>query len=322
MKAFLTRVTYKTDMVKQTLADAGVSFSMYEKDQVCPRSLLLQQAAEADAILTHTEDNIDAEFFAAASPRLKIIANMGIGFSNIDLEAASAKGIIVTNTPVEQAFDATAEATVALLVSVARRIPTLHHQRISSGQELNPSFLNPTSVAIRNKTCGIVGLGRIGARVAKMMHKGFDNQILYYDAINNSQADQEWGAQRVELDALLQRSDFICVNIPLMAATKNLVSAEKIALVKGNAVFINAARDGIVDEAALVKRLNNGELHGAGLDVYTDEVNNICYDNIALTAHLANFEDEAYTAMSQTVANNVVAVLNQQTALTPVNQVA
>ena len=320
MKAFLTRFTYKTDEVIHLLAKAGIELEVYDKDEVCPRVLLLEKAAEVDALLSHTEDLIDQEVFTAGGERLKVVANMGIGFSNIDLDAATANGVVVTNTPVDEAFDATAEATVALLISVARRIPTLHHQRIVAGEELNPSFLSPTCIAIRNKTCGIVGLGRIGTRVGKMMHEGFKNRILYYDAFNNTEAESDFGAKRVELDELLKTCDFICVNIPLSDATKNLISADKVALIKSKAVFVNAARDGIVDEASLVERLNKGELHGAGLDVYTDKVNEIAYDNIALTAHLANFEDEAYTAMSMAVVNNAIEVLAGRSALTQVNR--
>lgn len=320
MNAFLTRPTFNTPKLQQMLADAGIELEVRDNPDVCPKNLLIEKSLQVDALLTHTEDAIDRALLETAknSGRLKVVSNMGIGFSNIDIETAKKLNIAVTNTPTEEAFEATAEATVALLLSIARRIPALHTERTSLTEDPAPSFSRPTAVSVRNKVTGIVGMGRIGSRVAKTMHHGFNNQIIYYDIANKPELDRDIHSQLVKLDYLMAHSDFICVNMPLNKHTKNLVNADMIALMHNKATFINTARAGLVDEQALIDRLNSGSLHGAGLDVYSSAVNTIAESNIALTSHFANFEDQAYNAMTDLVANNVISTLKNNTPITPV----
>lgn len=320
MKAFLTRETYNTPMLTEMLLAAGIELEVRSEPSVCPPEILEQKIGQVDALLTHTEDNIDRALLSKASPRLKVVANMGIGFSNIDVSAAREQGISVTNTPTDEAFAATAEATVAMLLSIARRIPALHVERSAMDCDPDPSFLRPTATSVRDKVVGIVGMGRIGSRVAKIMHGGFDNRIQYFDLFPKPELETAIGARQVDLATLMQSSDFIVVNMPLSEQTRGLVSAEMIALMPNHATFINTARSELVDEEALVARLNAGSLHGAGLDVYGPAVNHITADNIALTSHFANFEDQAYTDMTQLVANNVIAMLTTGRALTPVTE--
>ncbi|WP_339891479.1 NAD(P)-dependent oxidoreductase [uncultured Alteromonas sp.] len=319
MNVFLTRPLFNTKLLKSRLADQGITLTTTDSDDICPPAALLEQAQHADALITHTEDTIDAALIAQLPPSVKLIANYGIGFSNIDIDAAREKGILVTNTPTDEAFHATAEATVALLVSIARQIPALNTERRAMKQDPAPSFQRPTAVSIRNKVTGIVGLGRIGSRVAQMMHHGFKNTIIYFDLYENEQMESELGARKVALDTLMQTADFICVNMPLSEQTNNLVSADLINMMKPDAVFVNTARAELVNEQALISHLNADKLHGAGLDVYSDNVNDINVDNVALTSHFANFEKEAYTAMTNLVADNVIGYLNQAQAVTPVN---
>lgn len=319
MKVFLTRPVYNTPLVTEKLKAMGIELICPEQDVICPMDVLKQYMALADGFITHTEDTIDANLLSYASNKLKIIANCGIGFSNIDVDAAREKGITVTNTLVEEAFDATVEATVALVVSIARRIPALHVERSSLDADPESSFLRPTAVSIRSKTTGIIGLGRIGVRVAKMMHQGFNNQILYYDLFSNEEAEKSLRAKQVSLDKLMAESDFVCVNMPLSEKSKGLVSAKHIGLLKDSATFINTARAGLIDETALINRANAGKLHGIGLDVYSPQVNQITFDNCALTSHFANFENEAYTAMSQLIVDNVIGVLKDNKPITAVN---
>lgn len=309
MKAFLTRETYNTEMLRQMLADNGIELECRAEDSICPKELIAEKMGDVDALLTHTEDEIGANLIAQSSEKLKVIANMGIGFSNIDTMAAQAKNIAVTNTPVEEAFEATAEASVAMLLSIARRIPALHVERARLRKDPNPSFLRPTATSVRNKVTGIIGMGRIGSRVAKIMHSGFNNKIIYYDHHRKEDLELAFGAKKVELDELARSADFICINAPLNQETQGLVSADIINKIKPGSTVINTARGELIDEQALIKRLNNGSLHGAGLDVYGPSVNDISAENVALTSHFANFEDEAYTAMTRTVANNVIAAL-------------
>lgn len=319
MNVFLTRPTYNTEELAARLKKNGISLEVYSVDNICPREILEQKIAQVDGLITHTEDVIDETLLALASPNLKIIANMGIGFSNIDIDCACNQGITVTNTPTDEAFDATAEATVAILLSVARRIPALHSERVSLSSDPEPSFLRPTAVSVRNKTTGMIGIGRIGSRVARIMHEGFGNEILYYDAYSKPELEQELNACKVSLIELMSKSDFICINMPLNENSKGLVSADLIKSVKSNATIINTARAELIDEAALIKHFNNGQLHGIGLDVYSDCVSEITGENFALTSHFSNFEDLAYGKMTDLVGQNIVACLSGKPALTPVN---
>lgn len=320
MKAFLTRPTYNTPMLAEMLLAEGIELEVRSEPSVCPEDILKKKITEVDALLTHTEDNINESLLELASSNLKVISNMGIGYSNIDVSAASTRGIAVTNTPTEEAFEATAEATVAMLLSVARRIPALHMERKGMSCDPDPSFLRPTATSVREKVTGIIGMGRIGSRVAKTMHLGFDNQILYYDGFSKPELESSLGARQVSLSELMETSDFIVVNMPLSKDSHGLVNAEMINLMQDHATFINTARSELIDEEALVARLNAGTLHGAGLDVYGNAVNNITAENIALTSHFANFEDRAYTDMTQLVAKNVIATLTTGHALTPVKE--
>ncbi|TXS91245.1 D-glycerate dehydrogenase [Parahaliea maris] len=320
MKAFLTRETYDTPLLAEKLSVAGIDLEVRTDSSVCPREVLEQQVSRVDALLTHTEDEIDADLLSRAAPQLRVVANMGIGFSNIDVAAARARGVIVTNTPTEEAFEATAEATVAILLSVARRIPALHVERRALTCDPDPSFLRATATSVRGKTLGIVGMGRIGSRVARIMHGGFGNRIQYFDLVAKPELEEALGARRVDLPTLMRSSDLIAVNMPLSQQTRNLISAEMIDLMQDHATFVNTARGELVDEPALVARLNAGKLHGAGLDVYGPAVDDIQFDNIALTSHFANFEDQAYTAMTTLVADNVVSALTTGQALTPVKE--
>lgn len=319
MNVFLTRPLFNTPLLQARLSEAGITLITTNSNDICSSSELLEQIQNVDAIITHTEDSIDADLIEKMPATIKLIANYGIGFSNIDVEAATKKGIQITNTPTEEAFHATAEATVALLVSIARQIPALSAERKAMTTDPEPSFQRPTAVSIRNKVTGVIGLGRIGSRVAQMMHYGFKSTIIYYDLYSNEAMEEDVKAKKVPLEELMRTADFICVNMPLSEQTHDLVSTDMLALMKPEAVLINTARAGLVNEDALIARLNAGKLHGAGLDVYSDKVNNITAENVALTSHFANFEKEAYTAMTNLVADNIIGYLNNNKSVTPVN---
>lgn len=318
MKLFITRPIPADSLEK--LTSAGITVDTYEKDETCPREVLLKRVIGVNAIISQTDDDINEVVLTAAGDSLKIVANYGVGFSNIDLESTKKHNVVVTNTPVEAAFDATAEATVCLLTAVAKRIPYLHWYKKVKQTDPEYSPIGNMGVSLRNKVCGIVGMGNIGSRVARIMHKGFNNHIIYYDIPSRPELEQELSASKTSLDTLMKEADFICVNLPYLPTTKNLVNQEMIALIKSNAIFVNTARTGIVDDQALVKRINSGEIHGAGLDIYTDAVDNLKEDaNVALTAHMANLEKEAFSAMADCCLDNILAVLTGRQPLTPVN---
>lgn len=217
---------------------------------------LREHAAEADALLTLLTDRVDAELIAAA-PKLKVVANYAVGYDNVDVDAASARGIAVGNTP-DALTEATADLAFALLMASARRITeAAAFARSGQWQTWEPSaFLGAD---VYGKTIGIIGLGRIGQAVARR-GAGFGMEVLTTET-----RDQH------NLEHLLQRSDFVSIHLPLTPGTRNLIGAKAFALMKPTAILINTARGPIVDREALAHALTTGQIAGAALDVTTPE---------------------------------------------------
>jgi glyoxylate reductase len=269
----------------------------------------MEKAKNVDALATLLSDKMDAEVFDAA-PNLRIIAQMAVGFDNIDVQEATKRGIYVTNTP-EVLTDTTADFAWALLMAVARRVVEAD-KYVRTGQwkvGWHPSMMLGRDV--HGTTIGIVGAGRIGYTVAKRA-KGFDMKILYYDVIPRPEMEKEMGAKRVGLDELLKESDFVSIHVPLMRETYHLINAEKLKLMKRTAYLINNARGPIIDEKALYQALKEGIIAGAGLDVFEQEPTSIDnpllkLDNIVAAPHISSASYETRSKMAEMVAENLVA---------------
>jgi len=274
-----------------------------------PKKVIIEKAKNVDALATLLSDKMDAEVFDAA-PNLRIIAQMAVGFDNIDVQEATRRGIYVTNTP-EVLTDTTADFAWALLMAVARRVVEAD-KYVRTGQwkvGWHPSMMRGRDVY--GTTIGIVGAGRIGYAVAKRA-KGFDMKVLFYDVIPRPEMEKELGAKRVELDELLKESDFVSIHVPLMKETYHLMNAEKLKLMKKTAYLINNARGPIVDEKALYEALKEGRIAGAGLDVFEQEptpVDNqlLKLDNIVAAPHISSASHETRSKMAEMVAENLVA---------------
>ena len=274
-----------------------------------PKKVIIEKAKNVDALATLLSDKMDAEVFDAA-PNLRIIAQMAVGFDNIDVQEATRRGIYVTNTP-EVLTDTTADFAWALLMAVARRVVEAD-KYVRTGQwkvGWHPSMMRGRDVY--GTTIGIVGAGRIGYAVAKRA-KGFDMKVIFYDVIPRPEMERELGAKRVELDELLKESDFVSIHVPLMKETYHLMNAEKLKLMKKTAYLINNARGPIVDEKALYEALKEGRIAGAGLDVFEQEptpVDNqlLKLDNIVAAPHISSASHETRSKMAEMVAENLVA---------------
>lgn len=231
------------------------------------RGQIMEGLREAQAAICTLTERIDREVLDVA-PHLRVIANYAVGYDNIDLEAAKAKGIVVANTP-DVLTEATADLTWALLLALARRVPEGHwlvQQGAWTGWE--PTQLLGAEVS--GKTLGIIGMGRIGQAVARRA-LGFNMPVLYssHRAVGQPSQGQSW--RRVSLEELLSSSDFISLHVPLTPETHHLIGANELKLMRPTAYLINTARGPIIDEAALVEALREGRLAGAGLDVYEQE---------------------------------------------------
>ena len=320
MKVFVTRNIPAIGLDK--LKTAGHDVIVSEKDGALTHEELTAQLSteNPDAVLCLLTDKITGDVFDRA-PNAKIFANYAVGFDNIDLEEAKKRGVAVTNTP-DVLTEAVAEHAVALILSVGRRIVE-SDQFLRSGQYegWDPTLL--LGMEFKGKKLGIVGCGRVGQRVAEIMHKGFGMNILYNDQRPNDQLESELGAEFVpELDDLLTEADVVSIHLPATPDTLHLFSEARLAKMKKTALLINTARGSIIDEAALAKALASGAIASAGLDVFENEPNVhpglLSLSNVIVTPHTASATKEARDRMSVMAADNIIAVLDGQSPLNSV----
>ena len=321
MKIFVTRKIPEVGLTK--LETAGHEVVVSDKDGVLtPEELVERLKAEnPDAVLCLLTDKIDGEIFDAA-PNAKIFANYAVGFDNIDLKEAKQRQIVITNTP-DVLSEAVAEHTVALVLAIARRIvESDRFMRDGHYQGWGPLLLLGTE--LKGKTLGIVGCGRIGQRVAEIMHHGFGMKISYYDRQKNETLDSELSATFApELDELLKTADVISLHLPLTKDTKHLINSARMGLMKSSSLLINTARGAIIDESALAEALQAGTIAGAALDVFENEPavhpELLPLANVILSPHIASATVEARNEMSIVAANNILAILNGESPLNPID---
>lgn len=271
------------------------------------RAALLPAIADVDAVIVRSATMIDAEALAAAT-RLKVVARAGVGLDNVDVPAATAKGVLVVNAPTSNIVSA-AEHAVALLLAVARRVPQAAAS-LRAGQWKRSAF---TGVEITDKTVGVVGLGRIGVLFAQRM-SAFGTRLIAYDPYVPAARAAQIGVKLVTLDELLRESDFISIHLPKTAETVGLIGERELALCKPGVVIINAARGGLLDEHALAQALKEGRVGGAGLDVYATEPCTdsplFAFDNVVATPHLGASTIEAQDKAGLAVARSVRLALS------------
>lgn len=324
MKILVTRPI--PDHGIRLLNEAGHDVDVYEKDEVMPRAELLKRVKGVDALLSLLNDKIDEEVFHAAGKKLKIVANYAVGFDNVDLKAAAARKIPVTNTPATEVSETVAEHTFTLMLTLAHRVVEADaYARANRYKGWGPNLF--LGADVYGKTLGIVGLGRIGMAVAERAVKGFKMKCVYADMKPNATFEKEYGATRMPLDHLLQISDFVTLHVPLLPSTRHLISTEQFALMKKTAYLVNTARGPIVDEKALLRALMTKRIAGAALDVFecepaidcdlTDKLELKHQANAILTPHTASATIEARQAMSRVAGENILAVLSGKPPINP-----
>ncbi|MGH7517942.1 MAG: 2-hydroxyacid dehydrogenase [Gemmatimonadales bacterium] len=263
----------------------------------------------ADGLLPTVTDKLTAEVLAADPLRTKIVANFGVGFNNIDVQAAKARGIAVSNTP-DVLTDATADIAITLLLMVARRAGEGdRHVRAGAWTGWRPTHMLGRMVS--GKTLGLIGMGRIARAVARRAHHGFGMRVLYTDPYPPpAEIAAELGAEaRSSVDEVLAESDFVSLHCPATPETRHLMNAERLGRMKPGAYLVNSARGDVVDEAALVEALRGGRLAGAGLDVYEREPQVptalLTMENVVLLPHLGSATEETRVAMGLRALENL-----------------
>ncbi len=279
-------------------------------DRPMDRKQVLQAIADKEGFISLVGDSIDVELLDHG-PGLRMIAQMAVGYDNVDLRAATARGIPVSNTP-DVLTDATADLTFALILALSRRVVELD-RRVRQGEFTFWAPMLFLGREVTGKTLGILGFGRIGQAVARRA-KGFSMRIIYSDPCTiDSAVAQELNAEHVESRYLLGEADFVCIHVSLSPETRHLIGRTELALMKPTAYLINAARGPVVDEKALVQALKSGTIAGAGLDVYENEPvlepGLVELENVVLLPHVGSATLETRIKMASLAADNLCAGL-------------
>mgnify|MGYP000622148864 CR=1 FL=1 len=291
------------------LRDACERVEINSEDRVLSREELLTAVQGRDGVLCLLTDTVDAAVLDAAKG-CRVFANYAVGHNNIDVPAATARGIAVTNTP-GVLTDATADLTWALLFATARRIPEGdRYTRAGRFRGWSPMLLLGGDIS--GRTLGIIGAGRIGTAVA-LRSRGFRMRVLYFDRAQNEALEQAVGAERADLERLLRESDFVSVHVSLDESTRHLIGARELGLMKPTAYLVNTSRGPVVDENALVAALRQRRIAGAGLDVFENEPalapGLAELDNVVIPPHLGSATIATRTRMATLAATNLVAAL-------------
>ena len=304
-KVYVTR-TLPTYVMK-TLGNI-CEYDVNSEERLATREELVNAFKNYAAVITMLNDRIDADLINQAGPDLKLIANYGVGFNNIDVAAANAKGIFVTNTP-DVLTDATADIAFTLMFACARRVIECDNIVRTGSFMWAPKYM--LGYDVTGRTVGIIGAGRIGANFGIKAARGFNMKVLYYSRRASLHLESV-GAQRVGLEELLERSDFVSLHLPLTDSTRHLIGARELAKMKPEGILINTSRGPVVDEKALADALSRHVIAGAGLDVYENEPEVEpalkTLNNVVLLPHIGTATFGTRREMGLMVIRNIEAV--------------
>lgn len=283
---------------------------------------LVEKSKGADVILSLLTDRIDGDLMDAAGPQLKMVSNYAVGFDNVDIKAATDRGIVITNTPSDEVNESVAEHTWALMLALARRIVEADEAtRHGAYKGWEPDIY--LGVNMIGKTLGIIGLGRIGSMVARRA-KGYNMTVLYNKHEPDPEAEKELGVKFVGLDDLLGQSDFVSLHVPLTDETRHMINKDTLAKMKQGAFLVNTARGPVVDERDLVGAIRSGHLGGVALDVFDNEPNIapeiIAAPNAITTPHIASATWEARQKMGEQAVSAILDTLADKKPANLVNE--
>ncbi len=303
------------------MARRRAEVDLYVGEEPLSKAELTARLKDKDGLVCQITDFIDDEVLGAA-PGLKVVANVAVGYNNIDVPAARRRGIVVTNTP-DVLTDTTADFAWALLMATARRVVEAD-KYVRAGKWRKWEFMRLLGGDVHGKTLGVIGFGRIGRAVARRA-LGFAMRVVYYDTVRvDAAVERELNATFTDKATLLRESDFVTLHCLLTPETRHLIDAAALRSMKKTAYLINAARGPIVDEAALVQALTEGWIAGAGLDVHEHEPEVhpglLALDNAVLAPHIASASEATRLKMASLAVDNCLAVLEGKPPLTPVTE--
>ncbi len=319
MKVFINKIIPAIGY--RMLEEAGVEYTVWKEKPILDRGQAIQFCKGHDAFLSAGQAGLDADFFDQCR-HLKVVALHSVGFDGVDVAAATRRGIPVGNTP-NVLNKATAETALLLMLTVARRA-LFHHKKIKKGQWGISQPTEGLGIDLAGKTLGIVGLGRIGAELARICTQSWDMNILYHNRGVNPEAEREFGAKRVSLDELLAQSDVVSVHTALTEDTRGMFGMEQFKKMKSSALFINTSRGGVHNEDELTQALRDGIIWGAGIDVTNPEPMHpdnplLDMDNAVVFPHIGSATKETRDAMTRCAVENIIAGLQGKELPYPVN---
>jgi glyoxylate reductase len=296
----------------RNILDANCDMQYWTDSERPPRDEVLRHVKDKDGLICLLTEKVNEEFLRAA-PKLRIASNVAVGYDNIDVDACTKRGVVVTNTP-GVLDETTADFAWTLLMAVARRVAE-GEALARSGNWRGWNLDQLCGADVWGKTLGIVGFGRIGRSVARRA-SGFQMKIIYTDAVRASEeVEKSVNAEFCDMNSLLAESDFISLHVPLLPETRGMFNGPKFLRMKPTAFVINTSRGPVIDEAALVAALENKKIAGAALDVFENEPflhPGLKRSNVVLTPHIASASLETRTKMAVMAANNIVAMFNGQ----------
>ncbi|MBM6619181.1 2-hydroxyacid dehydrogenase [Bacillus suaedaesalsae] len=307
-------ITRKIPEIAVQMLREQCEVEMWDKEDIpVPVEILREKVKTVDGLYCMLSDSINKEMMEEAQ-NLKVISNLAVGYNNIDIQAASEKGIMVTNTP-GVLNEATADLTFSLLMATARRIPEAS-DFVRNGEWKSWSPMLLTGQDVFGATIGIIGMGRIGEAVARRA-KGFNMNILYHNRSRKEQAEKELGATYVSLEELLAKSDFVVLLAPFTEETKNLIAKKELEQMKETSILINVARGGMVNESDLYDALVQKKIWAAGLDVFEQEPVPLDHPlltlpNVVVLPHIGSASIKTRITMSEVAASNMLQALNGQ----------
>jgi len=281
-----------------------------QEDRAFDPEALARRLEDKDGVMCALTDRIDDKLLARC-PKLKAVANIAVGYNNIDLPACTARGVMATNTP-GVLDDSTADLAWALILGTARRLTELE-RRVRGGEWTGWRLKQWLGIDVHHATLGIFGMGRIGQAIARRA-AGFEMKVLYHNRNRvDSDIERRLNATYVTRDELLRQSDFVVLQVPYSPETHHMIGAGELKLMKPSAILINSTRGGVVDDAALIVALKSGVIRAAGLDVFENEPRLnpefLRLDNVVLMPHIGSSTEATRRAMAMTAARNLVAAL-------------
>jgi gluconate 2-dehydrogenase len=318
------KVLVTREVFDEVLTFLGASLDVEANQEDVPLNpqTLRTLLADKDGVMCALTDRIEPELIAAC-PKLKAVSNIAVGYNNIDVPACSERSIMVTNTP-GVLDETTADLVWALLLATARRLTEVETY-LRNGEWVGWKLKQLLGTDVHHATLGVVGMGRIGQKIARRA-LGFEMQVVYHNRTRlASSIEAALHAEYVDIQTCLARSDFVVLQVPYAQSTHHLIGAKELAQMKPTAILINAARGGVVDDAALIEALERGAIFAAGLDVFENEPKFnpgfLGLKNVVLAPHIGSSTQATRLAMAMTAAQNLVAALNGRTPPNLVNSV-